>query len=260
VSSSDDQKQDYLSTPSTLRKFSDSYAKDGRPRSASASSVRTCTTQVDVQDGFQKAEPHNGRKAIETEVAVQLSWWECLKGTLRPWRMKSRKVSAMVVIEDEHGDTMNPDDCPWIPTVHVLSKEKDESGRFVEKIAKCMIDTGNLQGNLISKTFLEEHLGYTSSDYTKLKDSDDGHSVSGHPVVPEGAVKLTWYHPSSVRIYRDMRFLVLENATHDLVLCAQAIEKHNIVNPPNFGDAHKVIKTKQDKCKQLNHLVYTLTL
>jgi hypothetical protein len=205
---------------------------------------------VDVQERFEKLETHNGGKAVQTEVAVQLSWWDCVKGALRPWRIKSRKVSALVVIEDEHGDAMNPDDCPWIPTVHVVSKETDEDGRFVEKIAKCMVDTGNLQGNLISKDFLE-NLGYSSSDYTKLKSSDrDGHSASGHPIVPEGAVKLTWYYPSSPRIYRDMRFLVLENPSHDLVLCAQAIKKHNILDSPNFGDTpRKVIKGKQDKSK-----------
>jgi len=193
----------------------------------------------------------SGYKAIETEVTLQLSWWDCFKGILRPWRMKSRKVTAVVAIADEHGEAMDIDNCPWIPSVHVLSKEIDKDGRFVEKIAKCMIDTGNLQGNLISKNFLLQHLGYCESDFAKLKDSDRaGSSVSGHPVIPDGAVKLTWYHPGSVRIYRDMRFLVLENATYDLVLCAQAIEKHKIVNAPNFGDVVTSKKVNTDDEEQ----------
>ncbi|EHL01062.1 hypothetical protein M7I_2982 [Glarea lozoyensis 74030] len=201
-----------------------------------------------VQEELGRRETNKGYKAYETKVVVQLSWWQSFKGILRPWRTKSREVTAVVVVADEHGETMDIDNCPWIPTVHVLSREKDEDGRFEEKIAKCMIDTGNLQGNLISKDFLVQHLGHSESEFMQLKESEKaGSSVSGHQVTPEGAVKLTWYHPSSIIIYRDMRFLVMENAMYDMVLCAQAIEKHKIVNPPNFGDVIHTSTSKNSK-------------
>jgi hypothetical protein len=138
-------------------------------------------------------------------------------------------------------------ECPWIPSVKVLSKEKDVYGRYIDKSVKCMIDTGNLQGNLVSKGLLTQHLRYRESDFLKLKKYErEGVSPSGHLVVPEAAIKLDWYHPSSSVVYRGMRFLVVPSENCELVLCARTIDEHKILTPPNFMNAdHNVVQTKE---------------
>lgn len=134
-------------------------------------------------------------------------------------------------------DTYN---CPWIATVVVLSKKEDEEGKSTHEVAKCVLDTGNLQGNLVSKSLLIQHFGYDESDIEPLENSDMiGLSVSGHLVEPVGAVKLSWYHQSSPRVYRDMEFLVTEDSIYELVLCAQDIENHKLLSPPNFSSSNR---------------------
>lgn len=136
---------------------------------------------------------------------------------------------------------------PWIPSVWVLSKEKDTSNRYVQKMAQCTIDTANLQGNLVSRDFLLKELGFSESDFKPLKNFHrHGVSVSGHAVVPDGTVKLTWYHGNSPRVFREMRFFVVPNPLCELVLGARVIQEYGILNPPNFQNGVKDVPHVDD--------------
>ena len=126
---------------------------------------------------------------------------------------------------------------PWILPVYVLSNERDESRHFIPKEAKCTIDTGNLQGNIVSKTFATEVLGFPEPSFqplTKLEENG-GIGVTGHRLIVEGAISLTWYHTNSTRIFRDMRFLVSDNTICDLVIGSRSIYQHGILDVPNLG-------------------------
>jgi hypothetical protein len=122
----------------------------------------------------------------------------------------------------------------YITKVYVWSNKKDSAGRHVVKHTQCMFDTGNLVGNFASKTFLIEELGFQESDFNRdLTEAEkSGEDVSGHPVVPEGWIELTWYPPNCPMPYRNMRFLVLENPKFELAICARTIEKHRILSKP----------------------------
>ena len=102
--------------------------------------------------------------------------------------------------------------------------------------ARCMFDTGCMQGNLVSKEFALE-LGYKESDFKPLssREKNGGTSATGHPHIPVGALYLTWYHNSSPRLYRDMRFLVSPSQEYELVIGSRSILLHKLVSYPNFG-------------------------
>ncbi|RDW56749.1 hypothetical protein BP6252_13972 [Coleophoma cylindrospora] len=125
---------------------------------------------------------------------------------------------------------------PWILPVHVLSLQRDENRHLIPKEAKCTIDTGNLQGNIVSRTFVVEVLGYSETNFQKLTKAEEegGTGITGHKLFPSGAVYLTWYHNSSTRVFRDMRFLVSEYPMYELIIGAHSIEEENILNVPNL--------------------------
>lgn len=116
-----------------------------------------------------------------------------------------------------------------------MSNEKDGS-HFVPKAAQCTVDTGNLQGNTVSREFLLNTLRYPESAIERLKDSEKrgGVSTTGDILVPEGACHLTWYHSKSTQVFRGMRFLISPNPRCDLVIGARSIERHNLLSPPNL--------------------------
>ena len=126
---------------------------------------------------------------------------------------------------------------PYIMSVHAVSTRKDENGHFVPKPARCTLDTGNHQGNFVSKKFLLKDLEYPESDLLALNSSErnGGISASNQKLIPEAAVKITWYHVGSPRLFRKMRFLVMSNAQYDLIIGARSIVKHSLLSPPNFG-------------------------
>jgi len=101
--------------------------------------------------------------------------------------------------------------------------------------AKCTIDTGNMQGNIVSRAFVEE-LGYSESSFHKLTNAEKegGTGITGHKLTPEGAVYLTWYHNKSTRVFRDMRFLISQHPMYDLIIGARSIQKNNILDVPNL--------------------------
>lgn len=120
--------------------------------------------------------------------------------------------------------------------VYVLSIKRDEHGHLIPKEAKCTIDTGNLQGNIVSRTFLIDVLGYSEANFHKLtkEEEDGGTGITGHRLIPDGAIYLTWYHSNSTRVFRDMRFLVSEHPMYDLIIGARSIRKNNILDVPNL--------------------------
>jgi hypothetical protein len=121
----------------------------------------------------------------------------------------------------------------------VLSTERDEHRHLVPKEAKCTIDTGNLQGNIVSRAFLVDVLGYSETNFLGLtKEEEIGATgITGHRLIPEGAICLTWYHSNSTRVFRDMRFLVSEHPNYDIIIGAHSIRQNNILDVPNLmGD------------------------
>jgi hypothetical protein len=96
-----------------------------------------------------------------------------------------------------------------------------------------------LQGNIISRTFLLDVLGYSEADFHELtkEEEDGGTGITGHRLIPEGAIYLTWYHSNSTRVFRDMRFLISEHPMYDLIIGAHSIRKNNILDVPNLADS-----------------------
>jgi len=119
----------------------------------------------------------------------------------------------------------------YIHTVHV--KTSGTIGQTEE--GRCNFDTGCLQGNIVSLAFAER-LGFTSSDFKALthKEKFGGTSATGHPIDPIGALKLTWYHKSSVKVFSNMRFLVIEEANYDLIVGSDSLYKHKLMGQVNF--------------------------
>lgn len=117
----------------------------------------------------------------------------------------------------------------------MLSTRKDTDNHQVPKEAKCTIDTGNMQGNIVSRAFVEV-LGYSESSFHMLTkaEKEGGTGITGHKLIPEGAIYLTWYHNKSTRVFRDMRFLVLEHPMCDLIIGARSIQENNILDVPNL--------------------------
>ncbi|RDW56921.1 hypothetical protein BP5796_12988 [Coleophoma crateriformis] len=139
-------------------------------------------------------------------------------------------------LEESAGAKAHKVQSPWILPVHVLSLQRDENRHLIPKEAKCTIDTGNLQGNIVSRAFVVDVLGYSETSFQKLTKAEEegGTGITGHKLFPSGAIYLTWYHNSSTRVFRDMRFLVSEYPMYELVIGAHSIEEENILNVPNL--------------------------
>jgi hypothetical protein len=144
---------------------------------------------------------------------------------------------------------MGLDRSPWVLPICVLSRERDKYRHLIPKEGKCTIDTGNLQGNIVSKAFLVDVLGYTKTDFHTLnkEEEDGGAEITGHKLIPDGAIYLTWYHSNSTRVFRDMRFLISEHPMYDLIIGARSIRKHNILDVPNLVNGGSVGRTDPKK-------------
>ena len=125
---------------------------------------------------------------------------------------------------------------PWVLPVVVLSPRKDTDKVQVKKIGKCTIDTGNTQGNIVSRSFVEHVLEFPKSSIRELTEAEKegGSGVTGHRLVPEGAIYLTWYHKKSTRVFHHMRFLISEYPNYDLIIGARSIQEHGIQDVPNL--------------------------
>jgi hypothetical protein len=93
-----------------------------------------------------------------------------------------------------------------------------------------------LQGNLVSRAFLVDVLRYSEADFHELTkgEEDGGTGITGHRLIPEGTISLTWYHSNSTRVFRDMRFLISEHPIYDLIIGAHSIRQNNILDVPNL--------------------------
>jgi hypothetical protein len=115
-----------------------------------------------------------------------------------------------------------------------VRNEVDEKVNPIE--ARCTIDTGNMQGNFVS-TALVQNLGVTESDIRALTGAEQqpSRSVTGKFIKPVGAIYLTWFHKrNSARIFRNMRFLIADDAPYDMVIGARSIQKNGLLNTPNL--------------------------
>jgi hypothetical protein len=132
------------------------------------------------------------------------------------------------------------DESPWVQSVFVLSTRRDTDKNEVPKRAKCTIDTGNMQGNIVSRDFVIDVLGYSESNFKKITDQEErgGTGVTGHKLVPTGAIYLTWWHSKSARVFHNMRFLVSEYPMYDLIIGAASIQKYSILDVPNLITAN----------------------
>ncbi|KAF2634168.1 hypothetical protein P280DRAFT_414384, partial [Massarina eburnea CBS 473.64] len=136
------------------------------------------------------------------------------------------------------------EDCPYILTVTVWPRLHSENLR---QRAKCILDTGCLQGNIISKR-LATSLGFTVTEYEQLKprEKTGGITASGHIHHAIGAIRVSWSHGSSTRMMTLMRFLVSDNEKIDLVIGARSIRKWNLISPPNLSNVPDNIADLQD--------------
>lgn len=146
---------------------------------------------------------------------------------------------------------MDHSSSPWILPVYVLSTRRDSDRHQVPKEAKCTIDTGNMQGNIVSRAFVEDVLGFSAANFRELtsEEKKGGTSVTGHTLIPEGAVYLTWYHKKSTRVFRNMRFLISPNPHCDLIIGARSIQKDKLLGVPNLMDEGASSGTTIDRNK-----------
>jgi hypothetical protein len=102
------------------------------------------------------------------------------------------------------------------------------------KIAKCTINTSNMQGNIVSRKFVETVLEFPESNFLKLTEEEvrGGTSITGDSHVPLGAINLTRYHKNSTKVFYDMRFLISPTQHCGFIIGAQSIQRDNILNVP----------------------------
>ncbi|KAF7897188.1 hypothetical protein EAF00_005416 [Botryotinia globosa] len=148
-----------------------------------------------------------------------------------PMMTKNRKSS-----KPAEAEPFNMESSPWVLSVSVLSTRKDSDKKPVPKHAKCTIDTGNMQGNIVSRDFVQNVLEYSEANFVPLTadEREGGFGITGDKLVPEGAIYLTWYHSKSTRVFHSMRFLISPHSQCDLIIGARSILKDNLLGVPNL--------------------------
>ena len=88
-------------------------------------------------------------------------------------------------------------------------------------------------GNIVSLKFALK-LGYKKGEFKPLRTRERaGESSSGHPIHPNGAILLSWYHSTSPQ-FSNMRFLVVEDYHFDLLIGAESMYRHKLLSPIIF--------------------------
>jgi hypothetical protein len=125
---------------------------------------------------------------------------------------------------------------PWILPVYVYSSRKDTDKHPVVKEAKCTIDTGNHQGNIVSRDFVLNVLQFPEANFRQLSEREKKGAIgiTGSRFIPEAAIYLTWYHKKSTRVFRDMRFLITPDQHCDLIIGAYSIQANQLLDVPNL--------------------------
>jgi hypothetical protein len=121
---------------------------------------------------------------------------------------------------------------PFIVTVAVYANPSADVKQRQE--ARCLLDTGCMQGNIISAS-LAHRLGFTTYEALKPREESGGTVATGHIHQVLGAIHLTWYQVSSAKIFNNMRFLVSESDQFDLVIGTHSISRFRLFSPPNLG-------------------------
>jgi hypothetical protein len=120
--------------------------------------------------------------------------------------------------------------------VYVLSSRKDSNKQQVPKEGKCTIDTGNQQGNIVSREFVLNVLELSEANFQPLtkEEAKGATGITDDKFIPVAAIYLTWYHKKSTRVFRSMRFLISPYQHYDLIIGARSIREHNLLDVPNL--------------------------
>ncbi|TGO44443.1 hypothetical protein BCON_0517g00010 [Botryotinia convoluta] len=98
-----------------------------------------------------------------------------------PMMMKKNKKSPRPV----EAVPFDMESSPWVLSVFVLSTRKDSDKQPVPKHAKCTIDTGNMQGNIVSRDFVQNVLEYSEANFVPLtaEEREGGFGITGDKLV-----------------------------------------------------------------------------
>ncbi|KAB8296958.1 hypothetical protein EYC80_002364 [Monilinia laxa] len=224
-------------SPPTETEFKDSQ----RRRSASVpSSERSAKSNLSRITLVEDNAPIAKHTSLEDSDSIISSNYSCLDHLVAIFRImlcmpasKKMKIRPTGIPKSPSSDM---DGSPWVLPVLVLSSRRDTDKQPVPKRAKCTIDTGNMQGNIVSREFVEKVLEYPESNFVPLtvEEKEGGFGVTGHKLVPEGAIYLTWYHSKSTRVFHKMRFLISPHSQCDLIIGARSIQKDNLLGVPNL--------------------------
>jgi len=158
----------------------------------------------------------------------------CLSPSKKKAVMRKEYSCARTPVGSVNDQSLSTWPSPWILPVYVYPSRGSKGSETAPKVGKCTIDTGNLQGNIVSREFVERVLEYPPERFRELTKEEErgGTGITGDLHVPEGAIYLTWYHKNSTRVFRDMRFLISPHSDCDLIIGAWSIQKNGILNVP----------------------------
>ncbi|KAG4421006.1 hypothetical protein IFR04_005875 [Cadophora malorum] len=178
---------------------------------------------------------------VVTKIQPKYTWLDHLAGVFcinihkhKKMEEKEEYVQPDIVLGSSGDDLPNP----FIRPVYVQSTRKNTSrSHALSMPAKCTIDSGNMQGNIVSRHFVLDILEFSEANFCELTEEEKqgGRTVTGELFVPEGAIYLDWYHENSTRVFRSMRFLVSPHAHCDLIIGARSIIKDKLLGVPNFN-------------------------
>ncbi|RDW67565.1 hypothetical protein BP6252_08961 [Coleophoma cylindrospora] len=233
----------------------DSLGSTPNPRDTSVESSRSRITLVaDDPDtaSYQAAKLKAIDEAVQKIYYRKYTWFQHLQAVFCIKTNQEEDTAANVkYIQTQVLEAINEMDhtSPWVLPVFVLSTRMDIDKHRLPQQAKCTIDTGNQQGNLVSQDFVENVLEYSKANFHSLTEEEQmgGTGVTGHTLIPIGAVYLTWYHKKSTRVFRNMRFLISPIKDYDLIIGARSIQKDRLLSIPNlvFGDGDGRVFSKQ---------------
>ncbi|ATZ54156.1 hypothetical protein BCIN_10g01760 [Botrytis cinerea B05.10] len=217
-----------------------SNSKRGRSVSNAGSdqSARSSLSRITYVEEDSQIAAYSDLEDSDSIVQINYSCLDRLAVLIRilfclPISLKMKKKRSPKHVEALPFDT---ESSPWLLSVFVLSTRKDSNKQPVPKNAKCTIDTGNMQGNIVSRDFVENVLEYSEANFVRLtaEEMEGGFGITGDKLVPEGAIYLTWYHSKSTRVFHSMRFLISPHSQCDLIIGARSILKDNLLGVPNL--------------------------
>ncbi|KAF1962751.1 hypothetical protein CC80DRAFT_541910 [Byssothecium circinans] len=165
-------------------------------------------------------------------VKLKVSWLDMVKAFFLGPKKFAEMIATRIVpvpVVDEKGHKLSP----FRLIVSVFPRENPIPANHLH--AQCTLDTGCSQGNIVSLEFARR-LGYKEEHFEELnpEEAAAGISALGNAVVPMGAIRLSWYHSESSKVFTAMRFFVLEHTEVDLLIGVHSILQFNLILPPNF--------------------------